>query len=39
MDKKQRKVEKIFIRIMAGLLAALMVLGFGGTLLYYLISM
>lgn len=39
MAKKQRDAGKIFVRIMASLLAVLMVLGIGGTLLYYLIAM
>jgi len=31
--------SKIFVRIMAAFLAFLMVLGFGGTIIYYLISL
>lgn len=39
MAKKQRDAGKIFVKIMAGFLALLMVLGIGGTLLFYLIAM
>ena len=37
----KRKIEpgKILVKVMATLLAVLMVLGIGGTLLYYLIAM
>ena len=38
MSKKGVK-SKIFVRLMAGILAAMMVLSVGVTLLYYLISM
>ena len=36
---KKRDKSQIFVKIMAGFLAALMVLGVGGTLIYYLIAM
>lgn len=39
MAKKQRDTGKIFVKVMATMLALLMVLGIGGTLLFYLISM
>lgn len=39
MAKKQRDAGKIFVKVMATMLALLMVLGIGGTLLFYLISM
>ncbi len=37
--KKKIDMQKIFVRVMAGILALLMVLGIGGTLLFYLIAM
>lgn len=36
MSKKQRDAGKIFVRIMAGILAGLMILGVAGTLIYYI---
>ena len=39
MTKKQRDAGKIFTRVMAGILALLMVLGIAGTLIFYLIAM
>ena len=39
MAKKQRDAGKIITKIMAAFLAILMVLGIGGTLLYYIIAM
>ncbi len=36
MAKKQRDAGKIFVKIMAGLLAGLMILGVAGTLIYYI---
>lgn len=37
-EKKGNK-SQVFVKIMAGILAALMVLSVGGTLIYYLIAM
>ena len=39
MAKKRHDIGKIATKIMAGVLAALMVVGFAGTLIYYLVSM
>lgn len=39
MAKKQRNIGKIATKVMAIFLAALMVLGIGGTLIYYLVAM
>ena len=41
MSKKDRKsvVSKILVKVMAGVLAAMMILSVGFTLIYYLISM
>lgn len=39
MAKKQKDMKKIFSRVMAALLAGLMVLGIGATLIYCLIGM
>lgn len=41
MPRKDRKsiVSKILVKVMAGLLAAMMVLSVGFTLIFYLISM
>lgn len=39
MAKKNRDAGKIFTKIMATILALLMVLGIAGTLIYYLIAM
>lgn len=39
MAKKKLDAGKIFVKIMAGILALLMVLGMAGTLLFYLIAM
>ncbi len=39
MAKKQRDIGKIVTKIMAIFLAVLMVLGIGGTLIYYLVAM
>ena len=39
MAKKQRDIGKIATKVMAIVLAALMVLGIGGTLIYYLVAM
>lgn len=36
MAKKQRDTRKIFVRIMAAVLALLMVVGFAATLIYYI---
>ena len=36
MSKKQRETGKIFAKIMAAVLAALMVLGVAATLIYYI---
>lgn len=36
---KKRDIGKIATRVMAAILALLMVLGFGATLVYYLIAM
>lgn len=36
---QKRSKSQFFVKIMAFVLAALMVFGMGGTLLYYLISM
>ena len=38
MAKKKEDKHKIAARIMAGFLAALMILGMGTTLIYYLIN-
>lgn len=38
MAKKKADKQKIAVRIMAGILAALMVLGMGTTLIWYLIN-
>ncbi len=38
-QKRKIDAQKVLVRIMAGILAALMVLGVGGTLLFYLIAM
>lgn len=39
MSKKKYEKGKIFTKIMAGILAILMVVGMGATLIYCLISM
>lgn len=39
MAKKNRDAGKIFVKVMAAILALLMVLGIAGTLLFYLIAM
>ena len=41
MSKKDRKsvVSKILVKVMAGVLAAMMILSVGFTLIFYLISM
>lgn len=39
MAKRKLDTGKIFVKVMASLLAALMVLGIAGTLLFYLIAM
>jgi len=39
MSKKQRDAGKIFTKVMAAILALLMVLGIAATLMYYLIAM
>ncbi len=39
MAKKNRDAGKIFVKVMAVILALLMVLGIAGTLLFYLIVM
>ena len=39
MAKKNLDKGKIFVRIMSAFLAALMVLGMAGTLIYYLIAL
>ena len=39
MEKKKRDAGKIFVRVMASILALLMLLGICGTLLFYLIAM
>ena len=39
MAKKKRDAGKIFVRVMASILALLMLLGICGTLLFYLIAM
>lgn len=38
MSKKNRDAGKIFVKVMASILALLMVLGIAGTLLFYLIA-
>lgn len=39
MTKKQRDAGKIFTKVMAAVLALLMVLGIAATLIFYLIAM
>ena len=41
MSKKEKKysASNIFVKITAGILAALMIVSTGGTLIYYLIGM
>lgn len=39
MAKKKRDAGKIFTKVMASILALLMLLGIAGTLIYYLIAM
>ncbi len=41
MSKKEKKhsANSIFVKITAGILAALMIVSIGGTLVYYLIGM
>ena len=39
MAKKQRDAGKIFTKVMAAMLALLMLLGIAGTLIFYLIAM
>ena len=41
MSKKEKKysISHIFVKITAGILAALMIVSIGGTLIYYLIGM
>lgn len=39
MSKRKMDAGKIFVKIMASILAALMVLGIAGTLVYYLVAM
>ena len=39
MAKKNRDAGKIFVKVMASILALLMLLGICGTLLFYLIAM
>lgn len=39
MSKKQRDTRKIFTRVMASILALLMLLSICGTLIFYLIAM
>ena len=39
MTKKQRNAGKIFTRVMAAILAVLMLLGIAGTLMFYLMAM
>ncbi len=41
MSKKEKKysISNIFVKITAGILAALMIVSIGGTLIYYLIGM
>lgn len=39
MAKKNRDAGKIFTKVMAAILALLMVLGIAGTLIYYLMAM
>ena len=39
MAKKKIDTGKIFVRVMAGILALLMLLGICGTLLFYLVAM
>ena len=38
-QKRKIDMQKLLVRIMASILAVLMVLGIGGTLLFYLIAM
>ena len=38
-QKRKVDMQKLLVRIMACILAGLMVLGIGGTLLFYLIAM
>ena len=38
MAKKKIDKQKLFVRVMAGILAALMVLGMATTLIWYLIN-
>jgi len=38
MAKKNIDKSKIFTKIMAGILAAMMVIAFAGTLIYYLVA-
>lgn len=38
MAKKNKDAGKIFVKVMASILALLMVLGIAGTLLFYLIA-
>lgn len=39
MAKKQRDIGRIATKIIASILAILMVAGFAGTLIYYLVAM
>ena len=39
MAKKKHEAGKIFVKIMASLLAVLMVLGIAATLIYYVVAM
>lgn len=39
MTKKKREIGKIATRIVAAILAILMLVGFAGTLIYYLVAM
>lgn len=39
MSKKQRDAGKIFTKVMASVLALLMILGIAGTLIFYLVGM
>jgi len=39
MAKRKFDAGKIFVKIMASILALLMILGIAGTLIYYLIAM
>lgn len=38
MAKKNIDKSKIFIKVMAGILAAMMVIAFAGTLIFYLLA-